>query len=106
MARKAGKSNAQTWNGHRPNYEPSEYESSRINELRQQHTILDQWTPNQKELIAFMWDNFKVERFPLLGQKVWDDISEIVRIGADHPKVLSGEFENMILHIKQVVLSL
>ena len=84
-----------------------EYRLDRLQEI--QHDIYQdtpEWSPEDKELIAFMWDNFKKDKFPLLGVHVWDQFVAVFQAGPNHPKVLNGEFRNMLMFIKQTLCAI
>ena len=84
-----------------------DYRLDRLQEI--QHDIYNdspQWSPELKELMSFMWDNFKPERFPVLGAPIWEQFITISQAGPRHQKVLSGEFQSMLLWIMATLLQI
>lgn len=85
----------------------ADYRLDRIQEI--QHDIYQdtpEWSPELKELIGFIWDNFKAERFPVLGNHIWEQFISISQAGPRHPKVLSGEFQSMLSFIRATLLQM
>lgn len=84
-----------------------DYRLDRLHEI--QHDIyqdIPEWSAEDKELINFMWNNFKVDFFPVLGPFVWNQFIEIFSEGPRHPKVISGEFRSMLSHIRATLLQI
>jgi hypothetical protein len=84
-----------------------EYRLDRIQEI--QHDIyqdVPEWSPEDKNLINFMWSSFKSDFFPVLGPFVWNQFIDIFSGGPRHPKVISGEFRSMLQHIRAILLQI
>jgi len=83
------------------------YRLDRMQEI--QHDIyqdIPEWSPEDKELIYFIWDSYKSNLFPVLGSFVWNQFIDIFSEGPKHPKVISGEFRSMLSYIKAILLQI
>jgi len=119
MEHKSRGSSPKKSNSFRPrsNSKPIDYVAAQANEARARDYRLDriheiqheiyqdtpEWSPEDKQLIDFVWNNFKANEFPVLGTYVWEQFTTQFAEGPRGPKATNGQFSAMLQFIKQTI---